>query len=233
MPGRPPKAAHVRDTFLAASSSASDLVKTISGLSGVNPNSTCPRLHAEQARRVVELAFLGLVSAWEEFLEQSFVRYLAGAKADNDFCPELRMGKATDISHAYQIISGDPNFDPSRNYAKFGEPKWVISISKNYFALGAPYATVLQPNIDPIQHSIKLRNRVAHNSSKCREDFIKSAKIHLNIPEDGKLRQGYTVGDLLAAPADRLFGQEARNKGWTYFQAYNARFRAMARKIVR
>src|SRR5690606_1322906 len=134
MPGRPPKTAHVRDTFLAASESARDLVKAVSGLSGINPNSQCPRLHAEQARRVVELAFLGLVSAWEEFLEKSFVRYLAGAKADNGFSPTLRMGKASDIAHAYHLISGDPAFDPARNYAKFGDPKWVISISKNYVA---------------------------------------------------------------------------------------------------
>lgn len=233
MPGRPPKTAHVRESFLAASSSSSDLVKAISRLSGINPNSQCPRLHTEQARRVIELAFLGLVSAWEEFLEQSFVRYLAGAKADQGYSPDLRMGKASDIAHAYHLISGDPNFDPARNYAKFGDQNWVIAISKNYFALGAPYATVLHANIDPLQHAVKLRNRVAHNSSKSREDFIKSAKIHLNIPADGKLKQGYTVGDLLMSPADRIFGQEARDKNLNFFQAYNARLRTMATKIVR
>lgn len=233
MPGRPPKTAHVRESFLAASSSSRELVKAISGLSGINPSSQCPRLHTEQARRVVELAFLGLVSAWEEFLEQSFVRYLAGATADQGYAPDLRMGKASDIAHAYHLVSGDPNFDPARNYAKFGDPKWVIAISKNYFALGAPYATVLHANIEPLQHAVKLRNRVAHNSSKSREDFIKSAKVHLNIPLNGKLRQGYTVGDLLMAPADRIFGQVARENHWNFFQAYNARFRAMARRIVR
>lgn len=232
MAGRPPQIVHVRDTFLAASKSARDLVKAVSGLSGINPHSECPRLHAEQARRVVELAFLGLISSWEEFLEQSFVRYLAGAKADNGYAPELRMGKASDISHAYQLISGDPAFDPSRRYAKFGDPRWVISISKNYFVLGAPYATVLQPSLDQLQHAIQLRNRVAHNSSKCRNDFIKSAKRHLNIPAEGKLTQGYTVGDLLGAPANQLFGQEARDKYWTFFQAYNARLRSLAKKVV-
>ena len=232
MPGRPPQVDHVRESFLRASSSARDLVRAVGQVSAIRQNPNCPTLHPEQARRVVELAFLGLVSAWEEFLEQTFVRYLAGAKAASGFTPALRLGKASTIAHSYHLISGDPDFDPSRNYSKFGEPKWVIAIAKNYFALGAPYATCLQPHLDPLQHAIKLRNRVAHSSTKCREDFKKTARVHLGLQPNVGVGQGYGVGDLLLEPAQRIFGQEAVAKNWNYFQAYNARLRAISRRIV-
>lgn len=80
MSGRPPAVDHLLDRFIAASRSARDLVQKVSTLSSLNPNTSQQRLHPEQARRVVELAFLGLVSWWDEFLEQTFARYLAGAK---------------------------------------------------------------------------------------------------------------------------------------------------------
>jgi hypothetical protein len=230
--GRPAKVDHVRETFLRASTSASGLVRAIAGLSGINPSSVCPRLHAEHARRVVELAFLGLMSAWEEFLDQSFVRYLAGARADCGFSPTLRLGKASNLPHAYHLISGDPDFDPARSYSRFADPKWVIAFAKIYFAQGAPYATVLQPSLELLKNATMLRNRVAHNSAKCREDFRRSAKLHLGLASSAPLTQGYSVGDLLSSPAVRIFGQTARDRGWAYFQAYNARLRSLARKIV-
>lgn len=232
MAGRPPKVGHIRDSFLAASQSAKDLVEAVSGLAAIHPNTAGPRLHPEHCRRVIELAFLGLVSAWEEFLEQSFVRYLAGAKADNNYAPTLRLGKATSMEHAYHLISGDPTYDPRKNYSKFSEPKWVVAISKNYFELGAPYATKLHPNLQVLQEAIRLRNRVAHNSGKSREDFKRSARAHLGLAENAPLTQGYGVGDLLSSKAERLFGQQAKDSGWSYFTAYVARVRRLAKEIA-
>lgn len=232
MAGRPPKVGHVRDAFLAASTSARELVEAVSALAAIHPHTAAPRLHPEQCRRVVELAFLGLVSAWEEFLEQSFVRYLAGAKADDASSPTLRLGKAADISHSYHLISGDPSYDPTKNYSKFGDPKWVIAIAKNYMVRGAPYATQLHPNVQILLSAVKLRNRVAHNSEKSRADFKKTAREHLGLAEGVALTQGYGAGDLLLAPAERLFGAQARDRGWTFFTAYNARMRRLAREIA-
>lgn len=231
MPGRPPKVSHVRNAFLRDSVSARDLILAVRDISAIKRKDDGPRLHPEQARRVFELAFLGMIASWEEFLEQSFVRYLAGAQSDNGYGPTLRVGKSSGIAHSYHLISGDPNFDPSRNYSRFGDPKWVIAVSKNYFELGAPYAPQLQANLDILQHAVKLRNRVAHNSTKSREEFKQSALQHLGRPNNGSLPQGYGVGDLLLSKADRLFGQEARDKGWPYFVAYAIRLRRMARHI--
>lgn len=231
MSGRPPKVDHVRESFLRDTESARDLIVAVRDISAIRRRDDGPKLHPEQARRVFELAFLGMISSWEEFLEQSFVRYLAGATFGNNSGPTLRVGKSSSIAHSYHLISGDPTFDPSRSYSRFSDPKWVIAMSKNYFELGAPYAPQLHANLDILQHAIKLRNRVAHNSTKSREDFKQSALQHLGRPNNSSLPQGYSVGDLLLTKADRLFGQEAKDKRWEFFLAYGNRLRRMARQI--
>lgn len=230
MAGRQPKVGHIRDAFLRHTFSARDLVQDVRDVSAIRRlNEPC--LHPEQARRVVELAFLGLLSAWDEFLEQSFVRYLAGGTSNNGYQPAYRMGKSASIAHSYHLISGDPAFDPLRSFSKFGDPKWVIGMAKNYFELGAPYAPVLHANLEILQHAHRLRNRVAHNSLKAREDFKLSALQHLGLANDASLPQGYGVGDLLVTKADRLFGQESKDKGRIYFMAYAVRFRQLAKHI--
>ena len=231
MPRGIPAVAHVRDKLLDETVSALKLVIAVNKLGRIRRQAGGPNLHPEQARRVVELAFLGLVSAWEEFLEQSFVRYLAGAKSESGFSPAHRLGKSNSIGHSYHIISGDPNFDPSRNYARFGDWRWVIDISKVYFDHGAPYSQLLHANIELLQHMSHLRNRVAHGSSKAREDFKRSARVHLGFAVSQPLRQGYSVGDLLLHPAERLFGQEMRDRGLPYFAGYALRIRQWARQI--
>lgn len=232
MAGSLPKVGHIRESFVAATQSAEALVEAVSGMAAIHPQAEGPRLHPEHCRRIVELAFLGLISAWEEFLEQSFVRYLAGAKADNNYAPTLRLGKAASIKHSYHLVSGDPAYDPTKNYSKFGDPKWVIAISKNYFEIGAPYATKMHPNLQVLQEAIRLRNRVAHNSGKSREDFKRSARIHLGLAENAPLVQGYGVGDLLTSKAKKLFGQQAKDSGLTFFSAYTARLRRLAKEIA-
>lgn len=232
MPGRPPEVDHVKKTFLKSVESARKLFLAVQSVSGINPNSACPRLHTEQARRVIELAFLGLVSNWEEFLEQSFVRYMAGAKAKNGYAPKLRLGKASDIAHAYHVVSGDSKFDPTKNYSKFGAPKWVIDSARIYFDSGSPYAPRMQAYIEPLESAVKIRNRVAHNSEKCREDFKKVARTHLGLQPNAKLTQGYSAGDLLMQAPVAIFNQKIKDKFDSYFETYCGLFTYLANQIV-
>lgn len=232
MAGRPPKVDHLRDAFLSQAESAGALVDSVLTLSGINPNSECPRLHTEHARRVVELAFLGMVASWEEFLEQVFVRYMAGAAANNGFSPPMRMGKSINITHAYQVLSGDPDYDPNKHYSRFSDPKWVIDTSKLYFEKGQPFATRIHPKLEPLRHAVKLRNRVAHASTKVRSEFKSTAQKHLGLAPEDALIQGYRVGDLLVAPAQRIFGQGVRDQNLSYFWAYSAMYQTLSKHIV-
>lgn len=231
--GRPPKVDHLRVEFFRNLDSYQGLVDSVMSLSGIKANASSARtLHPEYARRCIELAFLGLVSAWEEFLEQTFVRYLAGAKTDSGRNPSLRLGRAANIPHAYQVLSGNVDYDPAKHYSKFGEPKWVIASAKLYFSHdGAPYADPIQFRLDALQHAVRLRNRVAHNSTKTRSDFKASAQKYLGLNAQDSLRKGFGVGDLLVAPADRIFGNGG-NASINYFEAHRLLYRKLALVIV-
>lgn len=233
MAGRPPKVDHIRDSFIGATESAGKLYTSVLAVSGINPAIQEPRLHSEHVRRVVELAFLGVVGSWEEFLERTLVRYIAGAKCDGGYQPKLRLGKAADITHAYHLVAGDPNFDPSKDFIGLSDPRKTVNIAKLFFEGGKPYANAIKTKQDRLIDAARLRHRVAHSSEKSREDFKKTARILLNLGEGGQLTRGYRVGDLLVAPADRHFGPSAADRKLTFFQAFMEMFCALARRIVR
>jgi hypothetical protein len=78
--GQPANLAAHRATLISAVKSAQGLVAASGALSTPNPH-VKRRLHPKHFRRIVELAFMSMVSSWEDFVEAVFVRYLAGAKA--------------------------------------------------------------------------------------------------------------------------------------------------------
>jgi len=73
MASRRPKVDHTKAQLMREIGSARVLVDKISAVQQqVNPRAPAG-LHPKQVREVVELAFMGLVASWEEFLEQSIV----------------------------------------------------------------------------------------------------------------------------------------------------------------
>ena len=133
------------------------------------------------------------------------------------------------ISATYHVISGDPNYDPESGYLKFSDPRWVVDSAKLYFDAGRPYATAMTPKLDRLKDAVKLRNRVAHASAKCRAEF-KTVALAFLVPANGALSQGYRVGDLLLAPAVRHFGPAAQNG--TFFKAFAETYRSLAGSMV-
>jgi hypothetical protein len=217
MAGRPAEAQHVRTTFESECSSARTLVAAILAIPAKVKPSPSPGLHPKHAQQVVELAFMAVVASWEEFLEDSLVRYVAGAKTASGYRPTPKFGLASGIPHAYQILSQDTKFDPQRDYLKVTDPNWVRSTAAFIFS-AHPY-THLQPKTDLIKHASAIRNRIAHSSEKCRTDF-KTTALYFLQPASGKLTQGYSPGKLLLSKVQRHFGQTAVQKGHTVFEAY-------------
>lgn len=112
MPGRPPKLTPIRNSFLAEFATACGLVSAIRALpQRVHPNAP-NGIHPKHVRQVVGLAFMGVIAAWEEFLERTLVRYVAGATTDSGHAATPKFGRATSISHAYELLSQDANYDP-------------------------------------------------------------------------------------------------------------------------
>lgn len=229
---RPPKVDHVRDDFVKAVESALKLYEQVQQVGTIRGATNCPRLHAEHVRRVIELAFMGIVSAWEEFIERALVRYLAGAKTDSGYLPTLRLGAAKSLDHAYQVLTGDPSHDPARHFVSWNDPAAVSRLAKLYFDGGRPFSSTLESKCQNLNDATRLRNRVAHSSTKCREDFKIVARRFKGMGTDANLSQGYRVGDLLLEKAIRHFGNRAQSKGWTFFEAYCEMYREAAKAIV-
>lgn len=229
MAGRPPEVEHVKRTFLAEISSARNLVDAIRGIPPKVRPSNVVGLHPKHAQQVVELAFMGVVAAWEEFLERSLVRYVAGAQTANGYAPTPKYGMANSMQHAYELLSQDSNYDASRNYLKVSDPRWVRS-SADFFFSAHPYGC-LQSKNDLLKHASSIRNRVAHSSEKCRTDF-KATAIYFLQPANNALAQGFGPGRLLLEPVQRHFGQQAIQAGRHHMATYLRMYEALANDIV-
>lgn len=85
MAGSKPQLNPCKNAFLAELNAATSLVGAVHAVpSSVKPSAR-PTLHPKYKVQVVELAFMGVVAAWEEFLEATLVRYVAGAKTTSGY----------------------------------------------------------------------------------------------------------------------------------------------------
>lgn len=132
-------------------------------------------------------------------------------------------------SNTRTSFSLDPDYKPDRSYLKVSDPKWVRKLADFYFS-AHPFSA-LQEAPDLLKHAHAIRNRVVHDSTKCKADF-KATAIYFLQPANGHLKQGYGSTALLQAPVQRHFGQQAIQQRKTHFIAYCEFFRDMASKIV-
>lgn len=229
MAGRLAEVQHVKTAFIDECASARNLVSCILAIPAKVRPSNAVGIHPKYAQQVVELAFMGVVAAWEEFLERSLVRYVAGATTAGGYRPTPKYGLANNIQHAYKILSQDPKYDVTRHYLKATDPAWVCS-SADFVFSAHPYGS-LQAKADLIGHASTIRNRVAHSSEKCRSEF-KATAVHFLHPPNGTLSQGYGPGKLLLDPVQRHFGQQVTQQQVSHFEAYLRMFEALADTIV-
>lgn len=229
MPGRPPKVTHVREAFLAEIATARTLISAVRALpQRVHPNAP-PGIHPKHVRQVAGLAFMGVIAAWEEFLERTLVRYLAGASTNLGYTATPKFGRATDLAHAYELLSQDANYDPLKHYLKVSDARWVWRTA-NFFFAQHNYG-VLNPKSDLLSNANRIRNRIAHDSDKCKADF-KATAVWFLQPPNGNLSKGYSPGALLLDTATRNFGNPLNAAGITHFEAYMQIYEGLANSIV-
>lgn len=118
-----------------------------------------------------ELAYLRVFTAWEDFLEESFLRYMCGFKARHgqeqlvaggSYCSDLRSAKST----LYQ----------GRQYILWHRPRSVISRAQDYF-LSSKHETVLASMQGRIEHYAAIRHRIAHAHAEDNFDHATMALV--------------------------------------------------------
>jgi hypothetical protein len=230
---RKPKLNSIKNEFERVTMSATNLTAAVykyaqkqntwDGIQGYEP------LHPAQAQKVFALAFMQIVVAWEQFIQDCFIRYMIGASSPSGYSPLLRSGKCENLLHAGQIITGKIDYDPEKDIISWSSWKIITDRAKIYFKDGHPFTLLRQPETQRLSDAIAMRNRVAHNSNKSKELFKKIAREHLRLPSDGKLRPGYGIGELLVSPP-LLFSQPYDPN--IYYWAYAKLFLDMASVIA-
>ena len=229
-PGRPPLVQHVRDYFEDSISSAEGLVADVRKLERVKTSIHEGTLHSKRVARIAELAFMGIFAAWEEFLEDTFIRYLAGASNAASKWPVLRLGKSEDMKHAYKVLSGKPGFNREKDTMSWTSPQVVIERAEVFFAGGRPYKPCLAADQSLLVQAKHIRNRTAHSSDRCRKQFKTTALSLLGNSGAHLFTSGFTAGRLLLTSNVQGFG--ASTLGQTCFGQYVRLFRKLASAIV-
>lgn len=151
-----PSLHQVFDGFRTEVSNATKLLNKIENNPGL--------LHQPQVDLIFELAFLKIFIAWEQFLEDTFARYVCGASSLSGKKPKKNV-TARYLDRALNIIYG------TQSYADWTSVDVVIDRANRFFGQGEPYATPLQSATAELRNMKKIRNHIVHHSKKSREDF--------------------------------------------------------------
>ncbi len=135
---------------------------------------------------ITELAFLQLFLTWEDFLEQTFIRYMCGGKTESGYSSESRT-RAQNLDHALEILKG-----PSRPYIEWVDGREIQDRAKTFFQDGEPYCSAIGGAITQLNEMRKIRNRIAHRSKSSEQQFEELARQLL-----GHRPKGLTPGLLL------------------------------------
>jgi len=226
---RQPNVITTRNDFIKVLDSNLNLFEAILPYAKFSYHNNKGAFHPAQATRVIGLCFMSSFGAWEEFLGDTFIRYMAGAKTST-YTPSFKLGKCQGIPHAIEVLGGKSGYDLSKNYLTWTNYGDVISKAKIYFERGEPFSKVPAVYKDRIADAIVIRNRVAHTSEKCVKDFAKVAKPLLGLKLTDKLPHGMSVGKLLLKTKVNHF--QSFNNQPTYYKAYDSMLRHLAYMIV-
>lgn len=129
--------------------------------------------------QIAELSYLRTFLAWETFLEDSFARFLCGAKSGSGFRP-VRYASPANIAHAHRLVRMGPQ--RVARYGDWGSRDFVLTRANLLFKDGKPYAPPLQAAGRDVDDMRIIRNRVAHRSEYARSKFDDFVLRRLGVP---------------------------------------------------
>ena len=126
---------------------------------------TSKNLHHNRIELLYEMAFLRTFVWWESFIEQAFIRYLAGYTSKIGMAVALGgVSYSPTVKHAEATILG------SRDYALWHNPSVVVRRSQQFFS-SSPIETVLMSNRARLEALASIRHRIAHSNNDTRRKF--------------------------------------------------------------
>jgi hypothetical protein len=156
----------------------------------ITPPATSPLINTKRRDSLTELAFFRVFSAWEAFLEESFILYMLGQKA-----PKGRK------IHRYGF---PPNEDAAYEWVNEGRPyaKWtpddIKPRAKRLFRDGKPFSQAITNHHNLLFQVKTVRNAIAHDSASARDKFEEMVRNELRT-----LPPNTTVGSFLLTTKPR------------------------------
>lgn len=141
---------------------------------------------------MTEMAFLRAFLAWESFVEESFILYLAGQKPPRGRAPK-RYAFPPNLGAAMEWVIPE-----GRPYARWAAAEDVIERAERFFQTGRPFAPVLRGNQNALEDVQIIRNAIVHKSTSARMKFERLVRTKL-----GTLPRNLTVGGFLGSTEPR------------------------------
>jgi hypothetical protein len=146
-----------------------------------------PKFTVPHMEMVTEMAFLRAFSAWEAFLEESFILYLWGKDPPRGQAPKRYAYPPTRrVTEQIVVIEG-------RDYADWSNVHNVIGRAERFFENGKPYSDALKSQHSKLQDIQTIRNAIAHSSAYSWERFQRLIRREL-----GTYPPNLTIGGFLA-----------------------------------
>lgn len=133
------------------------LAKDAANFHEIRGGHLCPIRHS-RIYQINEMAFLSMFLAWEDFLEESFTRYMCGAVTRTHYCPKVYVSPIN-LDHALKFFIVRP-----RDYVEWSSAQQVIERAEMVFRDGEPYKSALRPLLTDLDDMRQIRNSIAHRS---------------------------------------------------------------------
>jgi hypothetical protein len=162
MPKRMPP---LEQRFASAVDRALELPEAGERIRASSPPGSAPRqeLRPSRLEALYETAYLRIFLLWEDFLEQTFLRFMCGYHA--------RTGPAILIRPAFSSL-GDAEraILLGKDYVSWANPTRVSRRCRRHIAAGT-HETVINSNFSRLEAFNAVRNRIAHSSRFARLEF--------------------------------------------------------------
>jgi hypothetical protein len=122
-----------------------------------------------QVELFAELSFLRMYVSWEAFLEESFSRFLCGARGTSGAVP-VSFTKPNSIEHAKRILVG---LDRGGRYADWSRRETVVARASLLFRHGAPFSLPLTAAARDLDDMRLIRDCIAHRSRTSKDSVAK------------------------------------------------------------
>jgi hypothetical protein len=240
MAGRPPELKNIKREFLEKIKSAKGFIKIFKEIAPVVKGSGKSRFNKKQKEHLLGLLFISIVNAWENFLEESLVRYLTGTTSGK-YPIILKSGNKRTVSEARSELARSLNwrlaqlvergdYDPKLHFISLSDLNKLLVLTDDLFSPNL-YSVILS-DIELLNRALAIRNRAAHNSMTSQQKFKETANMFLGKALTDSLSYGYSPGKFLIDPVKLLFGNYSLPDELSHFEAYLRMYETLANSIV-